>query len=1509
MHYLKTILLLIIIFLTSINTSTFAHTFFHEDFETNTNKWSVVQLYGAENTWAVGSATAFSGNKSAYISNDNGQSASYNPNIETIVSYQIPIDLSLCDEKPVLSFWYKYDGEPLYNKDIGNVFINNQLIEFDEQLDSTLDWKFIEQELPNNFPGKKIVLKFQWKNDSETGQNPGFCIDEIKIEGELISGPVFTSESILNVRVGEEFEHLITTANAESQDVTIDLWSNWMTLTNENPSKGTAIIQGVPHEAYEDKEKTVLLIATTQTNKTTKRLKIRVLKRLFVTNHNDSGDGSLRDALEKSSSLAYPADIIITEPGTITLQSDQLNINHSCFITGPGADKLFISGNHSFRIFEIGQNCQVSISGVCIQNGNSSFPGAIVYSGAGILVPPSSELELHNCIIENNFSSKYGGGIYSTGKLMMKNCILRHNQAQQGGGLFYNTLFDTLVINNCQVFQNTSSTYGAGIFITNTYSATNNSSATYPDLTIENTSIMNNQTDGSGGGIFSQRSILNLKNVFICDNSAVTHGGGIVSSHALLRTTHSTIANNYCTADGGGIYNENNSVIYIRNSIIAQNDSHTSYPNIYGDVFSKGYNIISTLMKASFHSNTIGDIYYDPYDLTDPHPGALELSKSVDPMLLPVKQSDGQTHFYAIDWGSSAIDSGICSDLNNEPIHMDFRGIMRPQNGIPEKPSECDIGAYEASILLKATPTSTALPDQPYAFTITTIPDASLLSITMIGLPDWLTLSDDIDGNVIIHGYPDISSSGFYPMTLIVSNQAEYISRPFILTVPFFYENFENKLHDNWQLPEVSETQNFWMIGNHVSKSGQQSAYISYIGTNTASYLSKSCMSVMSLNADLRFIHSPKLKFYWKCKGDSTDYGSIQIKRINGQIQSINKKFNNNSELWQEELVDLSNVEGEKVQILFVWQNNGYANSAPGFCIDEVQLLGTKTQYPIVDKPVFATTPPVIALPEKTYTHMLMVEDYNDDSITITLKESPEWLQFTSLVSENGHALLTGKPSHKDIGLHPVIIMASDNINDVTLSYMINVPVFFDSFETGFSENWSIINGQHLDNRWTTGHATSKHGNQSAYISYDRGQSAAYQPGADQQILSFHADLSLILNPFIQFWWKCGGIQNRQYGEVTIVFNDNVIPLSQPMEFNFSEFWKQKYIDLSKYSGKIIDIQFIWKNASSGYQNNPPFCVDDIEIGGTISQSPALTGPKEYSVVPGKPLAYTITFADFKSSDLDIKCHHLPDWLTYQQIDKSSIVFKAVTEILPSGFFDFTVTASNGAYQTVEQINILVPVFYENFEQASSINMRTYQQPTKAVNQWHIGSESAFSGDQAAYISSDNGISSGFQLSEISRAYMEIPVDLTYCLDPHLFFQWKTDTAVLYGHGELLIMGEDQPLTIKPFTRSKDWQEYSVYLNQFKGEKIILRYAWINDSVKHQHKEPAFCIDDIKIFSPVRLLFMGLITPQHLSTPHFPVLILEKMCKRKKQHSLEDMQLIQMKSHSCRQIFNWLTMH
>ncbi|ETR69480.1 MAG: hypothetical protein OMM_03901 [Candidatus Magnetoglobus multicellularis str. Araruama] len=58
-----------------------------------------------------------------------------------------------------------------------------------------------------------------------------------------------------------------------------------------------------------------------------------------------------------------------------------------------------------------------------------------------------------------------------------------------------------------------------------------------------------------------------------------------------------------------------------------------------------------------------------------------------------------------------------------------------------------------------------------------------------------------------------------------------------------------------------------------------------------------------------------------------------------------------------------------------------------------------------------------------------------------------------------------------------------------------------------------------------------------------------------------------------------------------------------------------------------------------------------------------------------------------------------------------------------------------------------------------------------------------------------------------------------------------------------------------------------------------------------------------------QIIVYGLDHTATLVNPTFAGIDIGENVQKKKQHSLEDMQLIQMKSHSCRQIFNWLTMH
>src|SRR5208282_4419613 len=146
-----------------------------------------------------------------------------------------------------------------------------------------------------------------------------------------------------------------------------------------------------------------------------------------VTNTNDSGFGSLRDAMANAASgdtinfsLAYPA--------TITLAST-LTINTSLTISGPGASNVAISGNNAVQVFSIGGGT-VNISGVTIENG--SF-GGYPYGGG---IANGGTLTLSNSAVSGNTGSYVGGGIYNEGPLTLSNSTVSSNSSSYGGGIF-----------------------------------------------------------------------------------------------------------------------------------------------------------------------------------------------------------------------------------------------------------------------------------------------------------------------------------------------------------------------------------------------------------------------------------------------------------------------------------------------------------------------------------------------------------------------------------------------------------------------------------------------------------------------------------------------------------------------------------------------------------------------------------------------------------------------------------------------------------------------------------------------------------------------------------------------------------------------------------------------------------------------------------------------------------------------------------------------------------------
>src|SRR5664280_1967901 len=78
---------------------------------------------------------------------------------------------------------------------------------------------------------------------------------------------------------------------------------------------------------------------------------------LTVTNTNDTGAGSLRDALAG----AADADTIdLSIAGTILLTNGELVVTNNINIVGPGPAALLIDGNGTNRVFHIGPSNVVS---------------------------------------------------------------------------------------------------------------------------------------------------------------------------------------------------------------------------------------------------------------------------------------------------------------------------------------------------------------------------------------------------------------------------------------------------------------------------------------------------------------------------------------------------------------------------------------------------------------------------------------------------------------------------------------------------------------------------------------------------------------------------------------------------------------------------------------------------------------------------------------------------------------------------------------------------------------------------------------------------------------------------------------------------------------------------------------------------------------------------------------------------------------------------------------------
>ncbi len=227
---------------------------------------------------------------------------------------------------------------------------------------------------------------------------------------------------------------------------------------------------------------------------------------LTVTNTNDSGPGSLRDAVSQAN--ANPGSTIRFDlpsyPAVITLTNGEIGLDSDMTIEAPGGDKLVaLYSGFTSRIFSVGE-ATVTIDNLVFAGAKSSdFGGAI--SNAG-------NLTLEHCMFIY-CGSQNGGAVANAHALTIRGCSFVINLAGSSGGALADNGTALDIVNSTFYFN---ISYGDGGAL---------SLQGEEPATLTNTTIDHNMCSGNGGGVSSPAAEPALLNTIVAQNVSTSASG------------------------------------------------------------------------------------------------------------------------------------------------------------------------------------------------------------------------------------------------------------------------------------------------------------------------------------------------------------------------------------------------------------------------------------------------------------------------------------------------------------------------------------------------------------------------------------------------------------------------------------------------------------------------------------------------------------------------------------------------------------------------------------------------------------------------------------------------------------------------------------------------------------------------------------------------------------------------------------------------------------------------
>lgn len=381
-----------------------------------------------------------------------------------------------------------------------------------------------------------------------------------------------------------------------------------------------------------------------------------------VTETADSGEGSLRAAIDAANDHAGPDSIPIDATGTIQLETALPAIGDDVEISGPGQAALTVRRNAgaAFRIFDA-DPVALSLSGMTIVNGRA-LEGAGVRSQGSLALTGVTVTGNEAVASGETETTARGAGVLSFGPLTLRQTTVSGNTASASEGAFATTAqaggvaaLGGSLIDRSTVSDNSAVATGAGV----------------SEFAV-----------AEGAGLFLTGGKLNrVRSSTISGNSASASGGNSASTAfgagiegEDLTVNSSTITANLASpsSPGGGANLDVAEETVVRDTIVS--NPRGGEPNCGQPLLSEGFNIDD---GSSCGFTEAGD------------------RSSVDPGLDPsLADNGGPTLTHALLPGSAAIDAGSAfgagTDQRGLPRPSDFATIANPLGG-----DGSDIGAFE----------------------------------------------------------------------------------------------------------------------------------------------------------------------------------------------------------------------------------------------------------------------------------------------------------------------------------------------------------------------------------------------------------------------------------------------------------------------------------------------------------------------------------------------------------------------------------------------------------------------------------------------------------------------------------------------------------------------------------------------------------------------------------------------------------------------------------------------